>query len=292
MKNMSPRPQNLLINLLGLDKLNTLFDVICSQTKTPREWLFTVSDGLGPFSMLVSLKRQILDKGLHTASKDESRPVTHAPKKKRHYDASRPSSGQMSDSPISRRTKRLRLEDFDAMDEDDQLSSIQPSSPPEIELSEEVLDEISDEIPDPRTPTETLVVDFMVNFLGGIACILQPLAYRTICVANAFETTYRFGPVWSDPTALDDIQFRARIDGNFPFSLPRNKNLPEMVIFEAMRARREPGQGVTVMGQQSMEHVAYIWKRHEKELMVIFLPSAPHLSFPFKGNFEQLIFFA
>jgi hypothetical protein len=251
--------------LLGLDKLDTLFDVICSQTKTPREWLCTVADGLGPFSMLVSLKRQILGKGLHTAPKEESLPMTYAPKKKGHYDASQSSSGQMPDSPTARHPKRLRLGDFDAMD--DRLAPSQSSTPPKIELSEQTLDEIPDEIPDPRTPTETLVVDFMVNLLGGLACLVQPLAYRTVCVANAFETTYQFGPLPNGPPS-NHVQFRARIDGSIPFSLPQDKSLPEMVIFEAKRAHRETGQGVTVMGQQSMEHVAYIWKRHEKDQLV------------------------
>ncbi|KGQ02080.1 hypothetical protein PAAG_11029 [Paracoccidioides lutzii Pb01] len=220
----------MLINrkLLGLDKLDTLFDVICSQTKTPCEWLCTLADGLGPFSMLG------------------------------HYNASQSSSGQMPDSPAPRYPKRLRLGDFDAMD--DHLAPSEPSTPSNIELPEEILDEIPDDIPDPRTPTETLMVDFMATLLGGLACLLQPFAYRTVCVANAFETTYQFGPLPNGPIASNHVQFRARIDGSIPFSLPPDKNLPEMVIFEAKRAHRETGQGVTVVGQQSMEHVAYIWK--------------------------------
>ncbi|KAK2805328.1 hypothetical protein FQN50_006229 [Emmonsiellopsis sp. PD_5] len=121
--------------LLGLEKLNTLFDVICSEAKTPRKWLCTVADGLGPFSTLVSLKRQILDKVLHTTLKDEPQPMAHAPRKKRHYDASQPSSGQMSDSPMPRRRKRLPL-GFDVMDEDYQPAPDQPSSPSETELAE------------------------------------------------------------------------------------------------------------------------------------------------------------
>ncbi|EQL32380.1 hypothetical protein, variant [Blastomyces dermatitidis ATCC 26199] len=248
--------------LLGLDKLDTLFDVICSQTKTPREWLCTLADGLGPFSMLVSLKRQILDKGLHTAPREEPLPITYAPRKG-HYNASQSSSGQIPDSPTPRHPKRLRLGDFDAID--DHPAPSEPPTPPNIELTEETLDEIPYDIPDPRTPTETLVVDFMVNLLGGLACLLQPLAYRTVCVANAFETTYQFGPLPNGPIASNHVQFRARIDGSIPFSLPPDKNLPEMVIFEAKRAHRETGQGVTVVGQQSMEHVAYIWKRHKND---------------------------
>ncbi|EAS29610.3 uncharacterized protein CIMG_13231 [Coccidioides immitis RS] len=146
--------------------------------------------------------------------------------------------------------------DFDAID--DHPAPSKPSILPNIELPEEILDKISDEIPDPWTCTETLVVDFMVNLLGGLACLLQPLAYQTVCMANAFETTYQFGPLLNGPTTSNHIQFRAHIDRSISFSLPPDKNLPEMIIFEAKHAHHESGQGVPVMGQQSMEHVAYI----------------------------------
>ncbi|KKZ63310.1 hypothetical protein EMCG_00293 [[Emmonsia] crescens] len=232
--------------LLGLDKLNTLFNIICSEAKTPREL--------------------IMDKGLHAAPKDESNPVTYAPRKQGHYDASQPSSGPQAlpDSPTARHSKRPRRGFSDPTDEDDLQSTNQLPPRPEIELLE-IADELPDEIPVPRTPTETLVVDFMVNFMGGIACLLQRLSSYTVCVANSFETTYKFGPVHKNPVSADEIKFRARIDGSIPFSSPVDKNLPEMVMFEAKRAPRGPGQGVTVMGQQSMEHVAYIWKRHENQ---------------------------
>ncbi|OJD14710.1 hypothetical protein AJ78_04965 [Emergomyces pasteurianus Ep9510] len=105
-----------------------------------------------------------------------------------------------------------------------------------------------------RIATETLVVDFMINLLGGLACLLQPLAYRTVCVVNAFETTYQFGPLLNGSIASNHVQFRARLDESIPFSLPPDKNLPEMVILKAKRAPHEPGQGVTVVGQQSMKH--------------------------------------
>ncbi|KAK2812009.1 hypothetical protein FQN50_001717 [Emmonsiellopsis sp. PD_5] len=219
--------------LLGLDKLDTLFDIICcSEAKTPRESPFTIAHALGPFSMLIPLLRQIMDKERRATPEDESNPITYAPKTRRHYDLSQSSSdASLSDSPTASRPN-------------------QPST-----------DELPDEIPEPRTPTETLVVDFMVNFIGGITCSLQRLASYAVCVANAFETTYQFGPI-SNPA--DKIQFRAHIDGSIPFSSPADNNMPEMVMFEAKCAPHEPGESATVRGQQSMEHVAYIWQRHEK----------------------------
>ncbi|KAK2796611.1 hypothetical protein FQN50_009487 [Emmonsiellopsis sp. PD_5] len=253
--------------LLGLDQLSNLFEIICvqSEAKTPRDWPCTVADGLGPFSMLISLRKQIMGTAAHAGP---GNPLTFAPKKQGYYDASQPSSGLIDISPTPRRPKRQRLRSPEAMDEDDPHdtnTTSQPFSRPEVELLQQIMDALPDEIPDPRTPTETLVADFMVNFIGGIACLVQRLANYTVCVANAFETTYRFGPVRMDPPPppAENIQFRARIDGSIPFSMPADPNLPEMVIFEAKRAPREPGKGVHVMGQQSMEHAAYIAKRHE-----------------------------
>lgn len=45
----------------------------------------------------------------------------------------------------------------------------------------------------------------------------------------------------------------------------------EAAIFEAKRAARKDGEGsIPVLAQQSMEHVAYIWKRHEDDPTVMF----------------------
>ncbi|OJD21191.1 hypothetical protein ACJ73_07473 [Blastomyces percursus] len=212
--------------------------------------------------MLVSLKSQIMAKPLHTFEKGESYPITYAPKKQAHNAFQQPPPGEDPDSPTP---KRLRLQSPDAIDED-QAEFSEPEPDTEVELAETILDQIPDDIPEPRSPTETLIVDFMVNLLGGIACLIQPLASHVVCVANAFETTYCFGPVRNTTgTNNDDIQFRARIDGSIPFSLPHN-NVSEAVIFEAKRTDRPNGKGgAAVMGQQSMEHVAYIWKRHEND---------------------------
>lgn len=256
-------------NPLGFSKLDTLFDIICNECKTPRQYQCSLAEELGPFSVLVSLKHQIMDKSPFTTGMDEPNLGNFAPRKKGFRDASQPSSSgaQLPDSSPTPRSKRACREYPDAMDEDDPIQRYAPA--PDIELA----DEIPDEIPAPRTPTETLVVDFMVNFLAGIACLLQPLSTRSVCVANAYETTYRFGPVRrgqnSAPTPADEIQFRARIDGSIPFYRPQPYNLTEVVIFEAKRAPRIPSRSqATVKGQQSMEHVAYIWKQHEKGPMV------------------------
>ncbi|ODH13463.1 hypothetical protein ACO22_07236 [Paracoccidioides brasiliensis] len=48
-------------NMLGLDKLKTLYRIICTpkepRRRTPPEFFGTLADGLGPFSMLVNFVR-------------------------------------------------------------------------------------------------------------------------------------------------------------------------------------------------------------------------------------------
>ncbi|KAK2798465.1 hypothetical protein FQN50_008825 [Emmonsiellopsis sp. PD_5] len=263
---------------LGLDKLDNLLEVICEDPlKTPRRWNCTAADGLGPFSMLVSLKTQIESKVAITANSKED-PLTYAPRRMGHYnvyDASQ-ASLPILESPPPQPAKRQRLHSPSATDTDEQLGpEAGLADIPEKYFQEQIEEEapkgIPDEVPNPRTPTETLVVDFMVNFLGGIACLLQPLSPRMVCVANAFETTYLFGPVGRRNSSGSgfsdgDVQFRARIDGSIPFSIPPANMLPEAIIFEAKRMERTIGcVPIAVKTQQSMEHTAYIYKKHEMD---------------------------
>jgi hypothetical protein len=113
-----------------------------------------------------------------------------------------------------------------------------------------------------RTPVETLVVDFLVTLTAGIATLIQPLGRRPVCVANAFERTFVFGPVSGETTFNNPAGFSARIDGGIPsLARPASSDGGLVVVFEAKRARRGPGD-VTVRAQQSMEHSAVIWERH------------------------------
>lgn len=298
-KNHVTRAQQLLdAQLLGFDKLSILFDLICKEKKTPRKWTCSVADGLGPFSILLSLKRQICDKLLHTTPADEPVEITDAPKKRPRESISRASLGQLQASPTPL-PKRLRSGDAN-MDENYQPAPSHRESRGVLEADAEHANEVQqaisgaipNEVPEPRTPTETLVVDFMVNLLGGISFLLQPLAWSTACVANSYETTYKFGPICSNATDQKNLQFQARIDGSIPFGLPPSKRLPELVMFEVKRAERDHTQWTTVRGQQSMEHVAYIWKRHEKDQPVIsFSLSIPHFFFIFILLFDLLLLF-
>ena len=113
--------------------------------------------------------------------------------------------------------------------------------------------------PTPRDPTETRVVDFLVDFIAGISILVQPFGKFPACVANAFERTSRFGPVPND--TKKPAAFNARVDGCIPRGQLTSDNCP-LVIFEAKRARRGEND-ITVRAQQTMEHAAFIWERYK-----------------------------
>ncbi|KAK2801734.1 hypothetical protein FQN50_007649 [Emmonsiellopsis sp. PD_5] len=239
---------------LDLQKIDTLFDVICEQNEphTPPSWECSVAKGMGPFSSIGSLKKQIEGKMQNARSKSTS--VTNAPRKRGFCPAEdRPPCLSTSPTPPGYDSDGMDL-DFPLLHGD------------EIADEDEIVDEIADQLPDnlpaPQTPTETLVVAFMVDFLAGIASLVQPLSQQSVCLANPYEPTYTFGQ--TSRHATSDTLFRAQIDGSIPFAHWQPNQLNELVIFEAKRAPRKAGQvGATIMGQQSMEHIAYIWEQHQ-----------------------------
>ncbi|KAL2363151.1 hypothetical protein RJZ56_003956 [Blastomyces dermatitidis] len=254
-------------NILGLDKLKTLYLIICNpkepRKRTPPEYFGTLADGLGPFSMLVNVYNQLLDRSIQAPINE--RPLGGAPKRIRFYDATRPSAVVDSTSPTRQTflSEEFRMGDIEMTDVGYQPIARCPTHarPP---AATSVI-EPTDKEPPRRTPTETLVADFMVTLLGGLASLVQALNPRPLCIANSFETTYTFGPVRNTSQQVD-VTFRARIDGSIPFSLSLAGMPREVAIFEAKRAARgESGGSIPVLAQQSMEHVAYIWKRHEDD---------------------------
>lgn len=258
--------------LLGLDKLTILYQIICppkqSLQRTPPEFSGTLSDGLGPFALLIPIYNQLQDR----------RPQTppsvfypeNAPRGQLFFDALQHHGHQAPTSPTRH---GAAVEDITI--EDIQMTGIDigsfSSSLPENTSSPARLSVVSvpDDEPLPRTPTETLVTDFAVILLGGLASLVQPLGYKPLCMANSFETTYEFGPLNNVINPLDKVKFRARIDGSIPFSISPGKDLREAIIFEAKRAPRVEGiNEVPVLAQQSMEHAAYIWNRHKEDTTV------------------------
>ncbi|KAK2855528.1 hypothetical protein FQN49_005106 [Arthroderma sp. PD_2] len=249
-------------NLLGLDKLHTLYSIICppkTLKRTPPKYFDTLADGLGPFSMLVNLYNQLLDRSIQD-SMDTHR-LGGAPERRGFFDAMQSSTLEDPSSPTrgSFHSEDFEMEDVDMTEAGSSpLRASPPAGPPVVGPAEEE--------PLRRTPTETLVADFMVTLLGGLASLVQPLSPRPLCIANSFEATFKFGPLRNTSQQQGEVQFRARVDGSIPFSTSLAGMLREAAIFEAKRAVRNESDGsIPVLAQQSMEHVAYIWKRHEND---------------------------
>ncbi|GBF60806.1 hypothetical protein TMEN_3261 [Trichophyton mentagrophytes] len=276
---------------LGLDKLMTLYQIICppkqSLQRTPPEFSGTLSDGLGPFALLVPIYNQLQDRRPQTPASVFY--PENAPRGQLFFDALQRHGHQAPTSPTRHGTA---VEDITI--EDIQMTGIDigsfSSSLPENTSSPARLSVVSvpDDEPLPRTPTETLVTDFAVILLGGLASLVQPLNYNPLCMANSFETTYEFGPLNNVMNPLDKVKFRARIDGSIPFSVSPGKDLREAIIFEVKRAPRVEGTNdVPVLAQQSMEHAAYIWNRHKEgttwrnsaQTYHSFMVAQDHLSF-------------
>ncbi|PGG96488.1 hypothetical protein AJ80_09819 [Polytolypa hystricis UAMH7299] len=269
---------------LGLNTLQMLYELISplKNPRTPLQYESTLADGLGPFSMLVSLKRHLLVKPGYMPADTPQSLTIGAPKPKRFYDAGRSPLGK---GPTSPTPKRSRIEDVD-METDSEMADIasQTSLPSSLDPPASSTTETADDEPARRTPTETLVADFMVTLLGGIACLVQPISPNLLCIANSYETTFKFGPVCSTgQQGSDPVQFRACIDGSIPFAISRGVAPREAIIFEAKWAPRKEGD-VSVAAQQSLEHCAYIWQLHAEDQTVM----APSLLPPMQGRITNL----
>ncbi|EZF29394.1 hypothetical protein GTR04_5377 [Trichophyton interdigitale] len=276
---------------LGLDKLMTLYQIIClpkqSLQRTPPEFSGTLADGLGPFSLLVPIYNQLQDRRPQTPSSVSY--LENAPRGRPFFDAFHHQGHQVPTSPTRHgaAVEDIAIEDIQMTGID--IGSFSSSLPEDaMSLAEHSVVSVPIDEPLPRTPTETLVTDFAVILLGGLASLVQPLGYKPLCMANSFETTYEFGPLNNVSNPLDKVKFRARIDGSIPFSVSPGKDLREAIIFEAKRAPRVEGiNEIPVLAQQSMEHAAYIWNRHKEDTTwknsaqkyYTFMVAQDHLSF-------------
>ncbi|KKZ61652.1 hypothetical protein EMCG_03837 [[Emmonsia] crescens] len=262
-------------NSLELDKLKTLYCIICTAKEplkhTSSEYSGTLADELGPFSMLVNVYNQLLDRSIQASINEH--PLGRSPEKTGFYDTTLLSAVVEPTSPTRQAfsPEELSMADIEMTDVGSQLIARYPARtcPPAMTSSTKLTDE---EAPR-RTPTETLVADFMVTLLSGLASLVQALNPRPLCIANSFETTYTFSPVRDTSQQQVDVQFQAHIDRSIPFSLSLAGMPREAAIFEAKcTVRGESGGSIPVLAQQSMEHVAYIWKRHEDDPMMIPTP--------------------
>ncbi|KAH6641403.1 hypothetical protein F5144DRAFT_131729 [Chaetomium tenue] len=309
--------------LLGMDKLETLFDLICPLSpdeapRTPKRIAGSLGDALGVFASLVSLYNRLMKQVAATPPLEETQPVMDAPLTKRFRDARLPGGGSPP-SPLSdmlnlgRAVANLSLQTGKEPQEGvKRLAST--TGHPNPRASQDLLEGSQSTIgggsereaagpplPSPRAPPETVVVVYLVNFLAAIAVQIQPFGRKPVCIADAFEQNFRFGPVPGPvpgpapdslltSTAAHHEQegknlpegppseevgaggrplqpvasFLARVDGGIPCCKPQVDG-ELFVAFEVKRSYR--GQDdVEIRAQETMEHCAIIWERHSREL--------------------------
>lgn len=275
--------------LLGLEKLDTLYQIIYTQEKPhlstpPQKLSGTLADRLGPFSILSSLLKQIADKSFQASA--DKQEVRGAPKKNNVYDIGRAPLEETSPTKRGLNPEKFKFKDTEMADTDNppenQPENESGNPPPESSPSYHwQTSQRNSEEPPRRTPTETLVADFMVILLGGLASFIQALGPRPLCIANSFETTYQFGPIHEAHKQENPAQFRARIDGSIPLSIYMSGIPREAAIFEVKHDVHDEKNNIPVVAQQTMEHTAFIWKLHREDSNII------HSQFscqPFTGN--------
>jgi len=299
---------------LGLGKFEAVLDLLIRDpTRTPRPRRGSLGDCLGPFAHLVSLHRRLGDLGGRSRPRARKGPVTRpedAPWADRFADPGRhrPDDDGSPLQPFQNRSGRTGtyhlardeteddFSDGDDSDDDgrdgDRGDSVGVPEPTK-----------SRPLPPPkrRTPAETIVVNFLVNAIAAVAMQIQPVQSAPVCVADAREQTFKFGPVAptgchpvpqaaaapaskEGKTARDQEQefgraeekgetrasrrpaqpaaFRARVDGGIPTCPTPADGDGLVAVFEAKRYQRDDND-VEVRAQQTMEHVAVIWEKHK-----------------------------
>ncbi|KAK0639584.1 hypothetical protein B0T16DRAFT_463244 [Cercophora newfieldiana] len=274
---------------LGLDQFEALLELLVPDPRrTPRQRNGSFGSYLGPFSHLGAPKtNRFLDPGQHQLEDDES-PLKRF-------------------QSLSNRGVRYRIAcdeiDNEGMGNEDETKDDDNSSEngdtgnllPTLQMQSLTVSESSPPAIKWRTPDETTVVGFLVQIISALALQIQPVQRLPVCVANAQEETFNFGPITSTipqgaaaagkrrmaPNLEEDGQelaqqkgkktvsqqpaqpaiFHARIDGGIPTCLRDGVGL--IAIFEAKRSRRDDND-VEVRVQQTMEHVALIWERHTR----------------------------
>lgn len=274
--------------LLGMGKLEALFGLICLSSpteppRTPERFTGSLGDTLGVFASLISLYNRLMKYVAATPTLEELRPAIDAPVAKRFRNAELPlpvphrSPLVRGVRPLDRAFADLRLQTANQLREDDgrpgrASGHSYPRASQEllgmslgtIIDSESETKAVGPLLPSPRAPPETVVVDFLVNFMAAIALQIQPFGCKPVCVADAFEQNFRFGPVPGPAPGLE-ASFLARIDGGIPCCKPQVEG-ELFVAFEVKRSHRGLDD-VQIRAQETMEHCAIIWERHSRELV-------------------------
>ncbi len=253
--------------LLGMEKLDMLLELICLPSSveapsTPTRVAGSLGDALGVFASLVSLYNRLVKQIAATPPLEDARPVVDAPAPKRFRDAE-------IVGPIPRLGAALAGLRFQTGSQPPEhagmpapATSRHSNSASSQALLRDDMDAAGPFLPSPRAPPETVVVDFLVNFIAALAIQIQPFGRKPVSVADALEQNYRFGPA-PTPGSSPTPSFLARVDGGIPCCKPLVDG-ELFVAFEVKRSRRAPDD-VQIRAQETMEHCAIIWERHSSE---------------------------
>lgn len=274
------------------------------QTHTPEPTKGSLGESLGSFSSLVSLYNLLkgLDGRSHHLGEDgPTRRFEDAPRINRFYDPNQHQQACRERSPLYTYSRSDHSKPLNPSEDEvtDATNDSEDGGEGLWSATEGILNPTSPlPVPKQRTPDETIVVDFLVNLIAAVATQIQPISRRPVCMADAVEKTFQFGPisgasqmVSQDPengsknkgkttgrqkaegaeekggprTSGQDVRpaaFCARVDGGIPKSRTSDGNRLA-VVFEAKRDHRSHRNDVQVRVQQTMEHVALIWENHK-----------------------------
>ena len=245
---------------LHFEKLDLLFRLLCPGDKpcAPLDSSITLADGLGCFSHVVFLHDRLLQL------------LSHEPHRQAHNGDGRGGGGGSFDETNG--NGGLNGHSEDAKDKDQngkgrggpvyggtgiaQVANLNPSAV----------------TPSRRTPTEKVMVDFLATLMACIAGQIQPFSRTPVCFADAFELTFRFGPISGrsqdgEAEAGNELSkqpafFCARIDGGIPFAWIQDEGREFFAVFKVKESQRSEDD-VEARAQHTMEHAAVIWERHE-----------------------------
>lgn len=248
---------------LDLDKLSKAAGVFWKPRtpETPKRYPGTLAQNLGPFSSLIGsynrMTKQPRKRPLDRSEVDSPTRTPQAPRPKRFKQAGPMHSPRRAD--VGSRANDDDDDDELLFDHPASLASGTPSVSTHMGPGDST---VSRGLPVPvrRTPTESLVVDFLVQLVAGISLSLQPFSNHPVCDASGFERMFQFGNT-TDSSTPTPAAFRGRIDGDMPKARIGHGTHDLVAIFEVKRAKRSL-KDVVVRSQQAMEHVAVIWERH------------------------------
>ncbi|KAK4171923.1 hypothetical protein QBC36DRAFT_294868 [Triangularia setosa] len=226
--------------------------------RTPEKIAYSLGDALSIFACLVSLYNRLMKQLAATPTLEETRPLVDAPVARKFQDAGLTGSiprrsalgrgvrnlggaianlrlqnqpqedverpDRASGYPNPRTSQNLREKNESTTSSESDGSN---NGGTQTIISNEGLGATSRDatgpcLPSPRAPPEIVAVDFLVNFMAAIAIQIQPFGRKPVCVADAFEQNFRFGPV-PGPVRIHTAVYRQKEGMRLPGVAPSDE---------------------------------------------------------------------